>query len=336
MKNWWVRPGVRGFAALFLPVLVPAVVTLFVFALPGGPAEIICPVVTCGVEQNRELAEYYNIHNGPVYFFTSFVGDVLQGNLGTSWRVQQGLPISEMLSESLPNSMLLLVISMGFISIASICGGLQVFSQKWDPVLVTLGIVPVVVLSLLTAAVIELQFGSSSVESFSAWMELIVASNSATEFFDNFKEGIPYWSRILLAACTLGLADGVFSGAIIGVREVFTSENKERYVGIAVLRGEKVLSNTLPNLAGALSGQYRARIVNLLSGVVIVEVIVGVNGVGSLLWMGTLKQDFGVVLAAATCFAFLSSLLLLLQAVVEIIAALHIRRAPQVLSQGAT
>ena len=42
-------------------------------------------------------------------------------------------------------------------------------------------------------------------------MELIVASNSATEFYDNFQEGLPYWCRILLAACTLGLADGELS-----------------------------------------------------------------------------------------------------------------------------
>ena len=66
----------------------------------------------------------------------------------------------------------------------------------------------------------------------------------------------------------------------------------------------------------------------MLSGAVIVEVIVRVDGFGALLWRGTLMQDFGVVLAAATVFATLSSMLLLFQAIVEVIQNLHQRRAP--------
>ena len=89
-------------------------------------------------------------------------------------------------------------------------------------------------------------------------------------------------------------------------------------------------SNTIPNLAGALVGQFRSRIVHLLSGAVIVEVIVRVDGFGALLWRGTLMQDFGVVLAAATIFASLSSVLLLCQAIVEVVQNLHQRRAPDI------
>ncbi len=40
-------------------------------------------------------------------------------------------------------------------------------------------------------------------------------------------------------------------------------------------------------------------------------------------------QDFGLVLAAATVFATLSSVLLLFQALVEILQNLHQRRAPR-------
>ena len=72
----------------------------------------------------------------------------------------------------------------------------------------------------------------------------------------------------------------------------------------------------------------RARIVNLLSGAVVLEVILRINGIGDLLWGGTLRQDFGVVLAAATIFAAVSALLLLVQAVLETMVALHVRRAP--------
>jgi ABC-type dipeptide/oligopeptide/nickel transport system permease component len=86
----------------------------------------------------------------------------------------------------------------------------------------------------------------------------------------------------------------------------------------------------LPNVMPALAGQMRARVLHLLSGAVVVEVVLGLPGVGDLLWSGTLLQDFGVVLAAATSFAAISGGLLCLQALVEIAVALHVRRAPAV------
>ena len=47
-----------------------------------------------------------------------------------------------------------------------------------------------------------------------------------------------------------------------------------------------------------------------MSGAGIVEVVLGIPGLGELLWEGTLLQDFGVVLAAAWAFALLSGALL--------------------------
>ena len=55
-----------------------------------------------------------------------------------------------------------------------------------------------------------------------------------------------------------------------------------------------------------------------------------IDGIGDLLWIGTLEQDFGLVLATATLFALASALLLLLQAICEIAVALHVRRSPRV------
>ena len=90
-----------------------------------------------------------------------------------------------------------------------------------------------------------------------------------------------------------------------------------------------MLSNTLPNVLPAIAGQMRARLLHLLSGAVIVEVVIRIDGLGDLLWQGTLTQDFGVVLASAFAFAVLSAVLLLGQALVEIGVALHVRRSPK-------
>jgi ABC-type dipeptide/oligopeptide/nickel transport system permease component len=105
-------------------------------------------------------------------------------------------------------------------------------------------------------------------------------------------------------------------------------------VGIAILRGEHPMENTLPNVAPALIGQMRARIIHLLSGAVVVEVVLRIDGIGDLLWGGTLRQDFGVVLAAATLFGAVSSILLVSQAVLETLVAIHVRLAPKGVRTG--
>jgi ABC-type dipeptide/oligopeptide/nickel transport system permease component len=136
------------------------------------------------------------------------------------------------------------------------------------------------------------------------------------------------WLKLLCGAAILGTTDGALSGAITGTRSLFDNERKQQYVLVAQLRGEGVLSNTLPNVAGALAGQLRARVLHLLSGAVIVEAVLRIDGLGDFLWKATLRQDFGLLLAAATGFAVVSGAILLLQAMIEVLVAWHQRRAP--------
>lgn len=304
MKRWWLNPLVRAGAALFLPFLVPAIITGFIWLMPGDPVSIICPPEQC--RGGSYLAETWKLDSGPWHFFSSWITNAVQGDFGASWRYRQGYPISDLILNALPNSLLLLSVSSLFVMFGSILGILNLPKKRYDPVLFLIGIAPSVVLALLAAAVVDLKYGIDAYEGSAATM------------------------RCLAAAVTLGIADGALSGAITGVREVFRSEQTQRYVEISVLRGEKELTNMLPNIAGTLAGQLRARFLHLLSGLVIVEVIVGVQGIGELLWGGTLLQDFGLVLASATLFASLSSLFLCMQALVEVIAMAYIRRSPSV------
>jgi ABC-type dipeptide/oligopeptide/nickel transport system permease component len=65
-----------------------------------------------------------------------------------------------------------------------------------------------------------------------------------------------------------------------------------------------------------------------MSGAVVVEVVLGIQGLGELLWAGTLLQDFGVVLAGAWAFSWLSALLLLSAALVDLGTTWWVRRVP--------
>ena len=304
MNRWWIRPCVRLLAAMLLPLVVPAVITGFIWSLPGDPASLICPPNICG--GTEALARRWNLDGGAVQFFLGWVIDAASLEFGNSWRLHQGMPVLGLLAEAIPTTLILISLATVVVVLGGTFAATGTISRKADATLRVVGLVPALVLGLLGAAFIELTYG-----------------------FDSFSES-GQWARLVVGAVVLGVADGVFSGSVLGTRSTFDSENQQRYVGVAILRGERPIENTLPNVAPALIGQMRARIVHLMSGGVIVEVILRIDGLGSLLWGGTLRQDFGVVLAAATLFAVVSSLLLVIQAVLETLVALHVRRAPRV------
>lgn len=303
MKFWWIQPLARAIVAISLPFLVPACLVFLLWSLPGDPVDIICQG-KCDEQASLALAERWHLNQGAVAYYFHWVGNALQLDLGNSWRVSTGRPIVELMKQTMPSSLLLILLALIPISVGSLLGSFGMPSKKLDPLLLALGVLPIVVLALIASAFVFMNFGTAPFE------------------------GKAYWMQLIAGALTLGIADGALTGSILGFRSLFEQENQQRYVGISVLRGEGNFSNTLPNLAGTLVGQYRARIVQLLSSLVIVEVIVDVDGFGYLLWKGTLKQDFGMVLAAATVFASISAFLLFSQAGLEVLQQLHQRKSP--------
>ncbi len=304
MKRWWIRPAVRLVAATLLPVLVPLVITGFIWALPGDPASLICPPEVCS--GTEELARRWNLDGGPWNFFSAWLSGAVQGDFGRSWRLLQGAPVADLLWASLPLTAALVSVAFVLVLVGALGAATRWLPDWADGPLEAVGLVPVLVLALSVAATVTMSFGARAFEA-----EAVVV-------------------KVVLGALALGLADAALSGTVIGVRSQVEDERRQRYVRMAALRGEGELQNALPNVLPALVGQLRARTLHLLSGAVVVEVVLQLEGLGDLLWGGTLVQDFGVVLAAAFGFSLLSAVLLAGQALIEILVALHVRRSPAV------
>jgi ABC-type dipeptide/oligopeptide/nickel transport system permease component len=303
VKRWWAQPLVRAVVALALPFAVPAIITLLIWALPGSPADNICR----GATGCDALAARWNLDQGMVHFYLAWMGDALRGDLGRSWSAVQGVGIRELLAPAVPVTVMLISLSVLPLFLGAALAGLGWIPRRFDPIFQAVGLVPAMVPALVVYAVITLAMGA------------VAADGSESLLL-----------KLFAGALILGTTDGALSGAITGTRSVFDNERKQQYVLVAQLRGEGVLSNTLPNVAGALAGQLRARILHLLSGAVIVEAVLRIDGLGDFLWRATLHQDFGLLLAAATGFALVSGVILLLQASLEVLVAWHQRRAPQV------
>ncbi|HCH64172.1 MAG: hypothetical protein CL927_09925 [Deltaproteobacteria bacterium] len=298
MKRWWVRPLVRTISALVLPMVVPVLLTLLLWALPGDPASIVCPPENCtGTEA---LAERWNLDQGPMHFFTEWATAALGGELGNSWRMQTGASVSTLVFDSIPHTLALIGLAFIPTLLGSVLAALDVVHRRLDPLLYLLGLLPAVILAVMAAA----------------WKVL------------TYSEFGGETAALFLGAAVLGIADGAFSGAVTGTRSVSAAERQQRYTGVGVLRGETELANILPNITPALAGQLRARILHLMSGAVVVEVVLKIDGLGDLLWQAALVQDFGVVLPVTTIFACFSAALLLVQALVEGAAAVWVRWSP--------
>ena len=48
---------------------MPVATTYVIFAMPGGPAEIICPPSGCGEEQFEHLSKQLHVDKGPWNYF---------------------------------------------------------------------------------------------------------------------------------------------------------------------------------------------------------------------------------------------------------------------------
>lgn len=289
-----------------LPFLVPAIIIGILWALPGNPADLVCPPATCGVERNAELAAKWHLDAGPFSYYAAWLGDAFTLDFGKSWRTFQGMDVSELLALKGPLTAILVLLASLPLLLGTVLTALGVLPRKLDSLWQAIGIAPAVILALVCTAVVTIQWGAMSTEGAVAWL------------------------RLGLGALVLGIADGALAGAITGTRSVFDEEVKQRYVGIAVLRGEGVLANALPNVLPALIGQFRGRMLLVLSGTVIVEVVLQIDGLGNLLWSGTLQQDFGVVLASVWVITLISCALLLAQAASEVAVNMVIRRTPAV------
>ncbi len=335
--TWWIRPLVRLIAAVALPLIVPAVITGILWALPGDPVEILCPPGICTGQE--ELAQRWHMDAGPIGFYTHWLANAFTGDFGRSIRVMQGQTVDTLLMESIMPTLWLVLAALLPVVVLSAVSAANRISARFDPAWQLIGLVPSVLFALLACALLEInqswfksvfdpvhEAGWSGLSVVLAWVPQALQFLVPVPATDGSMSAL----RIAFGAVVLGLADGALSGAVTGTRSVFEEETKQRYVQIAVLRGEGILGNMLPNVMPALIGQFRGRMLHLLSGAVVVEVVLGIPGLGQLLWDGTLLQDFFVVLAAAWAFSLLSGVLLLIQAATEVLVEMHIRRSPVV------
>ncbi len=266
--------------------LISLVVFAAVLALPGDAATAIL-----GKEATPDrvsaLRDQLNLDDSIISQYFQWVWGVLTGSFGTSAATQQ--PVSELLSERLPNSLFLVFVASAVAIPLSIVLGVWM-AMKRDRGVDHVGSTTTLVLAALPEFVIGiglvLIFATSVFNWFPA-VSLIPPGEKAWQHLD----------VVVLPAATLVLAVTPYISRIMrgSMIEVLESE----YVTMARLKGlperTVIWRHAVPNAIVPAIQVAALQLAWMAGGVVVVEYVFSFPGIGPLLVEGVANQDMPVV-----------------------------------------
>jgi ABC-type dipeptide/oligopeptide/nickel transport system permease component len=154
-----MRPLLRLIAAILLPLLVPALITGALWALPGDPASIICPPGVC--DGGEALAARWGLDQGPFNFYLNWIANAATGDFGRSWTLMAGSPVYDEMMSSIPWTAGLVVFALLPLVVGTVLAALGWLPRALDYVWQGIGIAPAVILALLVAAYVTITWGAT-------------------------------------------------------------------------------------------------------------------------------------------------------------------------------
>jgi len=271
-----------------IPVLfiIIAMTFFMVRAAPGGPFSQERKVSEAIIER---MNEHYGL-NDPLHIqFFNYLGNVLKGDLGYSFK-HEGRTVNEMILESFPVSMQLGLLAMLVALGLGIPAGILASVKKntlWDYVPMSGAMVGICLPTFVLGPILALIFG--------LWLGWFNVSGWFT------------WSDRVLPAFTLGLAYAAYIARLTrgGMLEIMhqdyirTARSKGLKESIIVwkhaLKGGllPVVSFMGPALAGIIAGSF------------VVETIFQIPGLGRHFVNAALSRDYTMVLGTVLFYAFL-------------------------------
>ena len=253
------------------------------------------------------LAQYGQYLNGlsPVGFREDGSFGLKAVNLQDSYQYR-GVAVTSLLSDTLPQTGLLAILSISIALILGIPLGLSAAvrpNSLWDRAVVLLSTSGMALPSFLSAVLIAWLFGYVLGE----WTGLPMAGNLYE--LDDFGEGLHLkWTHAILPAVTLGIRPlGVIaqmmraSALEVLSQDYIRTARSKGLTQIQILR-RHVMRNALNPLVTTVSGW----LAGLFSGAVFVETVFGWHGTGKLMVDALEHRDFplvmGCVLALSTIF----------------------------------
>lgn len=280
-------------------LLVVALAFLLVRLAPGGPFD---DERALPPEVERNIREAYDLDDPLAQQFFSYLGKLLHGDLGPSYRFREH-SVNELIANSLPYSLRLGALSLLLASAVGIAAGALAAIRRdtWIDRLVTgLSLTGISVPVFVVAPVLILVFAVQ--------LDWFPAGFSGTE-------GAP---RYVLPVIALALPQIAFiarltrAGLLDVLSSAFVRTARAQGLGtLSVLRHHALKPALLPVLS-----YLGPAIAGVLTGSVVIEEIFGIPGLGRFFVNGALNRDYTLVLGIVIVYAVL---VILLNLIVDIL-----------------
>lgn len=283
---------------LLATIPVMGVVALVVFSLlyfsPGDPATIIAGDMA-SEEDVREIREHMGLDQPYFVRFGTWIGGVLQGDLGTS--IFTNRPVADLILQRLEPTVALTVSTMIVaVALAVPLGVIAAWKAGTAIDRIVMGFavlgfsVPVFVIAYTLILV------------FSVWLEVLPVQGyvSITEGF------LPFIRHLILPSLALG---AVFAALIARITRASMLEVlSQDYVRTAKSKGlnqkEVLLRHALKNAAVPIVTIIGIGVALLIGGVVITETVFAIPGLGRLTVDAILRRDYPIIQGVILLFSF--------------------------------
>ena len=285
-----VRYALTRLAGLVGTLLVTSFVIFGgLYLSPGGPLNSLLGGRSASPEQIAAVKLEYKLDQPFLERYTSFLGDLVRGDLGTSLVNRQ--PVSELLGPRIGVTLFLLVFALVLVLLVGVAlgtlGGLR--GGRLDSAVVIASSVglatPAFVAAIILIALFAVQLG---------WFPVFGAGNG---FLDRL------W-HLTLPAVALAASGQALVARVTraSVREEAAREHVETARSRGIPEREIIRRHVLRNALIPITTVGGITVAGLLAGGVVVENAFGLGGLGSLLVTSIQAKDYAVVQIIALLF----------------------------------
>ncbi len=274
---------------LAIPVLIGASFLIFamVYALPGDPIRALGGDRPLSPAVVAQLRDEYNLDDPLVIQYVKYVGDLVQGDLGTDFR---GRAVLDTISQRLPVTIKLTVVAILFEAVIGIIAGVFAGIRRngfFDNVVLVSSTIVVSIPILVRAFVSQYVFGLKL-----GWFPI-----------SGINDG---WYSYLLPG--LVLASGSLAYVARLTRTSVAENMRADYVRTARAKGlpnrTVIVRHTLRNSLIPVVTFIGADIGALLGGAIVTEAVFNIPGIGRAVFEAVKGQEGAVVVGIVTLMVF--------------------------------
>lgn len=296
---------------MLVPILIVVAVAAFTLLhlTPGNPAAVMLGP-QASTEQIDELTRQLGLDRPLLVQFFNWASGVLRGNLGTSYTLQR--PVSELIWDAIPVTISLTVLSLAVAVALGFPAGVYAAVYRnsvYDQILMST--------ATLGAAVPNFWLAMLMIIGFSVRLRWLPVQGY-TDLADGF---IDWLRHLALPALSVGFVQAAVIARMS--RSSMLDVLREDYIRTAQSKGvpdtRVVFVHGLRNAAVPILTVLGLTFASLLGGVVIIETVFGLPGLGRLMINSLSRRDYPVIQGVLLCMALVCTVVNL---VVDILYAL--------------